>query len=148
MTGVQTCALPICLAVDGSASNDGSNLLEELRVAFLLHRLHASSLAPSGYDMLKIATNGSAAVLGRKDIGSLEPGKAGDLFMIRKNRLELVGADLDVKSMLGTVGIKGSVDYTIVNGTVVVKNGELAGIDEELETRKGKELVMNYLNHY
>ena len=68
--------------------------------------------------------------------------------MIRKNRLELVGADLDVKSMLGTVGIKGSVDYTIVNGTVVVKNGELAGIDEELETRKGKELVMNYLNHY
>ncbi len=140
--------VPVGLAVDGSASNDGSNLLEELRVAFLLHRLHASSLAPSGYDMLKIATNGSAAVLGRKDIGSLEPGKAGDLFMIRKNRLELVGADLDVKSMLGTVGIKGSVDYTIVNGTVVVKNGELAGIDEELETRKGKELVMNYLNHY
>lgn len=140
--------VPVGLAVDGSASNDGSNLLEELRVAFLLHRLNASSLAPSGYDMLKIATKGSAAVLGRKDIGSLEIGKAGDLFLICKNRLELVGADLDVKSMLGTVGIKGAVDYTIVNGQVVVKNGKLACIDEELETHKGKQLVNHYLNYH
>ncbi len=138
--------VPVGLAVDGSASNDGSNLLEELRTAFLLHRLHSSKLAPSGYDVLKIATNGSAKVLGREDIGSLETGKAGDLFLIRRNRLELVGADLDVKSMLGTVGIKGAVDYTVVNGKVVVKNGELVGIDEEKEIRVGRELVNDNLN--
>lgn len=138
--------VPVGLAVDGSASNDGSNLLEELRVAFLLHRLNSSKLAPSGYDLLKIATNGSAKVLGRSDIGSLESGKAGDLFLIRRNRLDLVGADLDVKSMLGTVGIKGTVDYTIVNGKVVVKNGKLVGIDEEKEIEKGRKLVNDYLN--
>lgn len=138
--------VPVGLAVDGSASNDGSNLLEELRTAFLLHRLNSSKLAPSGYDVLKTATNGSARVLGRDDIGSLETGKAGDLFLIRRSRLELVGADLDVKSMLGTVGIKGAVDYTVVNGKVVVKNGELVGIDEEKEIRAGRELVNDYLN--
>ena len=57
--------VPVGLAVDGSASNDGSSLLEELRTAYLLHRLHSSGRAPSGYDLLKVATRGSARVLGR-----------------------------------------------------------------------------------
>lgn len=52
--------VPVGLAVDGSASNDGSSLMEELRVAFLLHRLNASRRAPTGYDVLKMATRGSA----------------------------------------------------------------------------------------
>ncbi len=138
--------VPVGLAVDGSASNDGSNLLEELRVAFLLHRLNSSKLAPSGYDILKIATNGSARILGRDDIGSLAVGKAGDLFLIRRDRLDLVGADFDVKSMLGTVGFKGAVDYTVVNGRIVVKDGHLVGIDEEKAVRDGKHLVTDYLN--
>lgn len=138
--------VPVGLAVDGSASNDGSNLLEELRIAFLLHRLHASKLAPSGYDVLKIATNGSARVLGRDDIGSLAAGKAADLFLIHRERLELVGADQDVKSMLGTVGFKGAVDYTIVNGKTVVKNGQLTGIDEEKAVYNSRQAVSDYLN--
>ncbi len=138
--------VPVGLAVDGSASNDGSNLLEELRMAYLLHRLHASERAPSGYECLKTATRGSAQVLGREDIGSLEPGKAGDLFMIRRDRLGLVGADLDVKSMLGTVGFKGPVDATVVNGKVVVKDGCLTGVDEEKAVREARACVQNYLN--
>lgn len=138
--------VPVGLAVDGSASNDGSNLLEELRAAYLLHRLCSSEKAPSGYDLLKIATRGSARVLGRRDIGSLEPGKAGDLFMIRRDRLELVGADLDVKSMLGTVGFKGPVDATVVNGRVVVKDGRLTGIDEEKAVREARACCQAYLN--
>ncbi len=138
--------VPVGLAVDGSASNDGSNLLEELRAAYLLHRLRSSERAPSGYDLLKIATRGSARVLGRADIGSLEPGKAGDLFMIRRDRLELVGADLDVKSMLGTVGFKGPVDATVVNGRVVVKDGRLTGIDEEKAVREARACCQAYLN--
>ena len=77
--------VPVGLAVDGSASNDGSNMLEELRVAFLLHRLSSSNNAPTGYDILKIATRGSAKVLGRDDIGKLSIGMAGDLFMINMN---------------------------------------------------------------
>lgn len=138
--------VPVGLAVDGSASNDGSNLLEEIRVSYLLHRLHASNKAPSGYDILKMATSGSAKVLGRNDIGSLEVGKAGDLFIIDTRRLELVGADLDPKSLLGTVGWKGAVDYTVVNGKVVVRQGRLVTIDEQQQAEKAAALVRGYLS--
>ena len=62
------------LAVDGSASNDGSNMLEELRVCYLLHRLQSSNAAPSGYPVLQLATQGSASLLWRTDIGSLDFG--------------------------------------------------------------------------
>ena len=138
--------VPVGLAVDGSASNDGSSLLEELRTAYLLHRLHSSERAPSGYGLLKVATRGSARVLGREDIGCLAPGKAGDLFLIRRDRLELVGADLDVKSMLGTVGFKGPVDATVVNGRVVVKDGRLTGVDEEKAVREARSCAEAYLS--
>ena len=137
--------VPVGLAVDGSASNDGSNLLEELRVAYLLHRLQSSEKAPSGYDVLKIATVGSAKILGRDDIGSLEVGKAGDLFAIDTRRLEMVGADLDPKSLLGTVGWKGPVDYTVVNGKVTVRSGKLVNLDEEKAAREAAALVRGYL---
>lgn len=133
--------IPVGLAVDGSASNDGSNLLEEIRIGYLLHRLHSSRKAPSGYDMLKLATKGGARLLGRNDIGELSVGKAGDLFMINKNRIELVGTQFDPKSLLGTVGIKGSVDYTIVGGKTVVKDGKLVNVDEEKVIYEGNKLV-------
>lgn len=123
--------IPVGLAVDGSASNDGSNLLEELRVSYLLHRLQSSAQAPTGYDLLKVATRGGAEILGRTDIGSLEVGKAADLFMVRVDHLDVVGTHTDPKSWLGTVGLKRAVDYTIVNGRVVVANGILTGADEE-----------------
>lgn len=123
--------VPVGLAVDGSASNDGSNLLEEIRVAYLLHRLNSSKGAPSGYDILKMATRGSAKVLGRDDIGVLSTGYAADAFLVDTNRIELVGTDKDYKSVLGTVGLKGPVDYTIVGGEIVVENGKLKAIDEE-----------------
>ncbi len=133
--------VPVGLAVDGSSSNDGSNLLEELRVGFLLHRLNSSNLAPTGYDMLKIATRGSAKILGRNDIGSLEEGKAGDLFMIDSRDLSLVGTQSDPKSIFGVVGYQKPVDYTIVNGKVVVRKGILVNVDEEEISRKANELV-------
>lgn len=123
--------IPVGLAVDGSASNDASNLLEEIRIGYLLHRSNYSHKAPTGYDILKLATNGSAKLLGRDDIGSLEVGKAADLFMIRTNRFELVGGLDDPKSILGTIGIKRPVDYTIVNGEIVVKDGKLVKVDED-----------------
>ncbi|MDQ0918910.1 8-oxoguanine deaminase [Paenibacillus sp. V4I5] len=128
--------IPVGLAVDGSASNDGSNLLEELRVSYLLHRLQSSSQAPTGYDLLKVATRGGAEILGRSDIGSLEVGKAADLFMVRVDQIDAVGTQTDPKSWLGTVGLKRPVDYTIVNGKVVVENGKLVASDEEKLARE------------
>lgn len=129
------------LGVDGSASNDGSNLLEEIRVAYLLHRLNSSRKAPSGYDILKMATVNGAKVLGRDDIGSLELGKCADLFMIDSTKLELVGTYKDPKSYLGTVGYKNPVDYTIVNGKIVVENGKIKNIDEKFIAYKANEEV-------
>ena len=122
--------VPVGLSVDGSASNDGSSLMEELRTAFLLHRLTSSKGAPSGYDILKMATRGSASLLGREDIGSLERGKCCDLFLIDSRSLELTGACYDPKSVLATVGVRGAVDYTVVNGRITVKDGHLVTVDE------------------
>ena len=133
------------LGVDGSASNDGSNLLEELRVAYLLHRLQSSEKAPSGYDVLKIATVGSAKILGRDDIGSLEVGKCADLFLIDSRRLELVGACTDPGSVLGTVGVRGAVDYTVVHGRVTVRDGRLVTVDEEKVAQEANDKCRAYL---
>ena len=138
--------VPVGLAVDGSASNDGSNMLEELRVGYLLHRLNNSVTAPTGADMLKVATRGSASVLGRDDLGYLAPGMAADFFMIDSNRLELIGTLQDVAAMPATVGFKGAVDYTVVNGRVVVKEGRLVNVDEEKLVREANRSVTEYLN--
>ena len=123
--------VPVGLAVDGSASNDGSSLMEELRVAYLLHRLNSSKAAPSGYQVLKMATRGSARLLGRDDIGQLTVGKCADLCLVDSRRLELVGGEYSPADVLATVGLRGPVDYTVVNGKVVVKEGRLVTGDEE-----------------
>lgn len=122
--------VPVGLAVDGNGSNDASNLLAEIRIAYLLHRLNSSNAAPTGYEILKMATVGSAKVLGRNDIGSIAVGKAGDLFAIDVNKLELVGGLMDPASLLGTVGYTYPVAFTVINGRVVCKDGVLTGIDE------------------
>lgn len=123
--------VPVGLAVDGAASNDGSNLMAEIRTAYLLHRLHSSEKAPTGYDLLKMATKGSAAVLGRTDIGSLEAGKAADLFLLDVDLLELAGAKKDPACLLGTVGYGRPAKLVMVNGRVVAEDGRLLGVDEE-----------------
>lgn len=138
--------VPVGLAVDGSASNDGSSLMEELRVAFLLHRLHSSKDAPSGYDILKLATRGSARLLGRDDIGQLAVGKCCDLFLVDARRLELVGSLYDPKSVLATVGLRGAVDTTVVNGRVVVEGGRLVSVDEERVAAEANAKCATYLN--
>ena len=137
--------VPVGLAVDGSASNDGSSLLEELRVAYLLHRLTSSRQAPTGYDVLKMATRGSARLLGRDDIGQLSVGKCADLFMIDARRLELVGCGCDAGSVLGTVGVRGPVDYTVVHGRVTVEGGRLVTVDEERLAREADAKCRAYL---
>ena len=138
--------VPVGLAVDGSASNDGSSLLEELRVAYLLHRLTSSRQAPTGYDILKLATRGSARLLGRDDIGQLCEGKCADLFMIDSRRLELVGCGQDAGSVLGTVGVRGPVDYTVVQGRVTVRGGHLVTVEEEKLAREAEEACRAYLS--
>lgn len=138
--------VPVGLAVDGSASNDSSNLMAEIRAAFLLHRLHYSSDAPTGYDLLKIATRGSASILGRDDIGCLAVGKAADLFMLDTSLLELVGAKSDAACLLGTVGYSRPAKMVMVNGQVVAENGVLKNIDEQLTSKKADDLVRDLVS--
>lgn len=121
------------LGVDGSASNDAGHLLAEARQAMLLARLAAAPSIEgdrliSARDVLRIATRGSAAVLGRSDIGSLEPGKAADFIAISVDRLEYAGALHDPVAATLFVAPAG-VDESFVHGRPVVRGRELIGVD-------------------
>ncbi|WJQ09297.1 8-oxoguanine deaminase [Geobacillus stearothermophilus] len=117
--------------VDGSSSNDSSNLLLDLKIMNLLHNLQHGTTALSAEDCLSIATRGSSKVLGWEDaIGSLEVGKAADMFLIDTNRLEFAGALFNDTALLILAGTP-QVDMTIVGGKIVVDEGRLVNIDEE-----------------
>jgi 8-oxoguanine deaminase len=128
------------LGVDGSASNDGSHMLAEVRQAMLLSRLKEGI---TGYSLsndparklmtarqaLRLGTLGGAEVLGRSDIGSLEPGKCADFFALNLNRLDLAGALHDpVAAAVFCHPVRA--DYTVVGGKLVVKAGRLVTLDE------------------
>ena len=121
--------VPVGLAVDGSASNDASNLMEEMRAAYLMHRLQYGAQAPSGYDLLKMATRGSARLLGRKKLGQIATGCAADLFAIRYDRMEMAGAERDEANLFGTVGYHLPADAVWVGGRMTVKDGALTRTD-------------------
>lgn len=133
--------VPVGLAVDGSASNDCSNLLAELRNCYLAHRLVYGAGAPTGYELLKVATRGGSRLLGRDDLGEIAVGKAADLFMVDVNRLEFVGTSLDPGSVLATVGVHSPVALTMVNGRVVAENGRLCNVDEGRIVARANRLV-------
>lgn len=121
------------LGVDGSASNDGSHMLGEVRQAMLLSRLAAAPSLEGGRllgarEALRIATNGSARVLGRDDIGSLEPGKAADFIAISLDRLGYSGALHDPVAAV-VLAAPATVDHTYVHGRAVVKDGNVVGLD-------------------
>ena len=122
----------LSLGCDGSATNDSSNLLDSLRMAYLMQSFHSKKRggSPTPYDMLKIATKGGAEMLGRNDLGTLEVGKGADLFMIDVNKLELAGATHDPSNLLARAGVCGPVWLTMINGKVVFQDGILSGIDE------------------
>jgi hydroxyatrazine ethylaminohydrolase len=133
--------MSLSLGCDGSATNDSSNLLDSLRMAYLMQSFYSKQRggAPSAYELLKIAAAGGADILGRKDLGSLEPGKGADLFMIDTGKLEFAGALHDPANFLAKTGITGPVHLTMINGKTVYKGGNLAGVDEALLAEKAEE---------
>ena len=129
------------LGVDGSASNDGSNLLAEVRQAFLLSRVregitgYSLSNEPNrklmtAREALYLGTRGGAAVLGRTDIGSLEPGKCADFFAVDLDRIEFSGGAVHdpVSAVVFCQPVR--VDYTVVGGRFVVREGSVVTLDE------------------
>jgi cytosine/adenosine deaminase-related metal-dependent hydrolase len=118
------------LGVDGSASNDSSNMLAEVRQALLAHRLDKDPARwLTAAEALRLATRGGARCLGRDDIGSLEPGKAADLIAIDTRRLSYAGAGSDILAALVFSPWPEPVDLAMVNGRIVVEGGELRGVD-------------------
>ena len=90
--GLEAAGAPVGLGVDGSASNDSSNLIETVRHAFLLQRLMHGAEHVSHKDALRWATRGSAGCLGRADIGAIAPGLQADLALFRLDELRFSGA--------------------------------------------------------
>ena len=137
--------VPVGIAVDGSASNDSSDMLGEIRQAMLVQRVRAGVEAMPARDAFKLATLGGAAVLGRTDIGSIEPGKAADLAIFDVSGLDFAGSKSDPLASLLFCGASHRTKYTIVNGKVVVKNGRLVNVDEfKLAERANKAAAALY----
>jgi cytosine/adenosine deaminase-related metal-dependent hydrolase len=137
------------LGVDGSASNDSSNILLEARQAMLLARLRLGLFPPEGprkhfflsqshpvrahewmtaREALELATLGGASVLGRKDIGSLEPGKCADFFSLNLHTIHYAGALQDPVAAVVFCAPERT-RTTVINGKVIVRNGEMTTMD-------------------
>jgi cytosine/adenosine deaminase-related metal-dependent hydrolase len=116
------------LGVDGSASNERSDLLFEVKQALLVARGRRGPEAMTARDALRLGTRGGAAVLRRDDIGSLEPGTCADLAIWRTDVLELGGAEDPVAGLV--LSAPHRVDRLVVGGEEVVRGGALVRADE------------------
>ncbi|KGF72630.1 hydroxydechloroatrazine ethylaminohydrolase [Neosynechococcus sphagnicola sy1] len=154
------------LGVDGSASNDSSNMLLEVRQAMLLARLKMGLLPPEGpqkyfflsqshpkragewmtaRESLEIATLGGPKVLGRDDVGSLEPGKCADFFTIKLHTIDYAGALHDpVAAVVFCAPQKAN--YTVINGRVIVDQGRIATVDMEPVVRQHNQWCFRIAN--
>ncbi|HPE88159.1 MAG TPA: 8-oxoguanine deaminase [Spirochaetia bacterium] len=119
------------LAVDGSASNDASDMLGEARQALLLQRVRYGSGGVTAREVLGVATIGGARILGYDDAGSMEPGALADVALFDVMKLEYAGALSDPAAALLFSGYNHGVDHLVVNGEMVVENGRLVGADED-----------------
>jgi 8-oxoguanine deaminase len=136
--------VPVGLGVDGSASNDGGNMIAEARQAMLLQRVASGPAAMTAREALELATRGGAKVLNRDDIGALAPEMAADLVAFRLDQVGLAGALHDPVAAL-IFGAATSVAWSVINGRVVVRDGRIVTIDLprvlERHNRLARELV-------
>jgi cytosine/adenosine deaminase-related metal-dependent hydrolase len=116
------------LGVDGSASNERGDLLLEVKQALLVARARGGPAAMTARDALRHGTRGGAAVLGRDDIGSLEPGKRADVAVWRTDTLEMAGSRDLVPGLVFSAPHR--VDRLYVGGEEVVRGGRLVRADE------------------
>ncbi|MDD4323421.1 MAG: amidohydrolase [Eubacteriales bacterium] len=133
MKAIQETGTVISLGCDGSSTNDSSSLLDTLRTTYLMQAWHSKERggSVSPYEILKMATVNGAKTLGRPELGWLGEGQAADLFAINIQKLEYVGATHDLLNFLPKVGVTGEVDFTMVNGAVIFKDGKLTRVIEE-----------------
>jgi len=130
VTEMKDTGIKIGLGVDGSASNDTSNMIREVRQAMLLQRVQYGADALTAREALRMATIGGARVLHREDeIGSIEVGKAADLIAFDLNDIALAGAHADPVAAIVHCAVD-RVDFAMVNGDWRVRDGRL--VDESI----------------
>ena len=127
--------VPVGLGVDGSASNDSSDMLGEARQALLVQRVKYGAAGISAKEVWSMATEGGARILGFEKAGRVEPGYLADLAVFNVAQLAYAGALSDPSAALIFSGYDHSAEHLIVNGRFVVKDRSLQGADEE-EIRK------------
>ncbi|MHC1770638.1 MAG: 8-oxoguanine deaminase [Flexilinea sp.] len=134
------------IGVDGSAANNSSNMLDEVRNAMLVQRVKFGADALSPTQALELATLGGARLLRRNDIGSIEAGKAADIIGIDTTKhLSLAGGMHD--PLAGMVMCEtGHVDLSIVNGVIRVQDGELIGVDVSGLIQKANKLAADLVH--
>jgi cytosine/adenosine deaminase-related metal-dependent hydrolase len=121
-------SVPVGLGVDGSASNDSGNILQEARMLMLSSRAGGVSSGLSARQTLEIATAGGARVLGWPEIGSLAPGYRGDLAIFPRDDVTGIGTESDVIAGL-LLSPPAAARHVIVDGELVVQDGRLANAD-------------------
>ena len=136
--------VPVGLGADGAASNDATNLLHEARQAMLIARvLDEDAAAMTAREALEIATRGGAAVLGRDDIGVIEPGACADFIAIDIDRPAFAGAH-DLVAALVFCQID-RVDYSFIHGRRVVDQGRIMTVDLPSVAERAKQLASRLL---
>jgi len=131
------------LGVDGSSSNDSSNLMETVRHALLLGRLQYGAAAVTHLDALRWATEGSAGCLRRSDIGAIAVGKQADLAFYTLDELRFSGAG-DPIAALVLCGAR-SADRVMIGGSWCVTDGVPCGVDVERLRREHSAAARNFL---
>lgn len=129
--------ITVGIGVDGSASNDASDMLGEARNTLLLQRVLQGSDAMTADDVWEMSSEAGAKVLMKDGVGRLEPGWAADLALFDVSTFEYAGSSSDPVASLLFTGFDHSTAYTIVDGRVVVDGGALSGIDEDELSRSG-----------
>jgi 8-oxoguanine deaminase len=124
---LESAGVTIGLGVDGSASNDESNLMQEVRAAFLVQRARYGVGAVSHKDALRWATRGSAACLGRPELGAIAVGRRADLALFKLDELRFSGYG-DPIAALVLCGAHRA-DRVMVDGRWTVENGAVPGLD-------------------
>lgn len=133
------------IAVDGSASNDSSDMLAELRNTLLLGRVKYGSTALTARDVFKMGSENGAKMLNFGNVGRLEEGWAADLACFDVSGIAYAGSQSDPVAALLFCGCDHTAKYTIVNGKVVVDDRRVVGVDEEMLAVKANEISASLL---
>lgn len=129
---MRSAGVGVGIGVDGAASNDGGAFVSDMRLALMLHRCREESSSWLNADeIISMSTSEAACILGRNDIGTIEPGKCADIVAFDLGGVPLAGSLADPLAGFVLAGVDPRAKLTMVNGSIVVRDHKLACVDEQ-----------------